>query len=328
MGPRDGTALQLNTETQADSAARGAEQGNPVNTMRQLGNFTPMEASQELLCAIENLATAVDPEELLEVMSEELGPDPGTGPQSHSPRQMSLPGGHIMMFRGEPKQRITPVGHVAVPAKLWSCLKDNSARLKELVHRRDHMHHLEALLDLQTKQLHNSETEIDRLRDLLREANHSTCTDQQQLMAAATTDDEIVDVSTPFRPTGGQEEANQLAVHNLQALRPLQPTAKEDACHMRGEDLGDLSVSNLGTLENRLNIALRNVQRAKSDRLAQQRKEKELADLRSCVVCLMEDKCALFEPCKHLCACMACAQSLDCCPICRTAITRRIQVYL
>ncbi|XP_054257975.1 E3 ubiquitin-protein ligase LRSAM1-like [Macrosteles quadrilineatus] len=47
-----------------------------------------------------------------------------------------------------------------------------------------------------------------------------------------------------------------------------------------------------------------------------------------CVVC-MEAKCNIvFVPCGHLCTCASCASNLLLCPLCRSSLQRKIQVYI
>ena len=101
-----------------------------------------------------------------------------------------------------------------------------------------------------------------------------------------------------------------------------------DAAHMRGEDLSELSVAKLGELENRVSTALKNIQRKKAFRMAEQMQQKEVADLKACCICLTKDKCILFQPCKHICTCEECARNMSDCPICRKPIRNYVQVFL
>lgn len=48
----------------------------------------------------------------------------------------------------------------------------------------------------------------------------------------------------------------------------------------------------------------------------------------SCVVCQSTQKCTLFLPCKHLCACDKCSENLKQCPMCRSQIQSQIKVYI
>jgi hypothetical protein len=47
-----------------------------------------------------------------------------------------------------------------------------------------------------------------------------------------------------------------------------------------------------------------------------------------CVVCLSEDRSVLFTPCQHLITCVACADTVTSCPVCRGAIGGRLKVYM
>lgn len=54
----------------------------------------------------------------------------------------------------------------------------------------------------------------------------------------------------------------------------------------------------------------------------------KLKDERSCVVCLENPRSILFLPCKHLCVCAECKDSLDQCPLCRQKIEQKIETFL
>ncbi|KAK5642385.1 hypothetical protein RI129_008552 [Pyrocoelia pectoralis] len=46
-----------------------------------------------------------------------------------------------------------------------------------------------------------------------------------------------------------------------------------------------------------------------------------------CVICMETDCDIIFVPCGHLCCCVNCSNPLEDCPMCRTAIERKIKVY-
>lgn len=46
-----------------------------------------------------------------------------------------------------------------------------------------------------------------------------------------------------------------------------------------------------------------------------------------CVICLNAQSTTVFMPCKHLVCCNACDAMTEDCPMCRTPITERINVY-
>jgi len=52
-------------------------------------------------------------------------------------------------------------------------------------------------------------------------------------------------------------------------------------------------------------------------------KEEEL-----CVICLDKKKEILLLPCKHLCLCLNCSNSINDCPLCRMVVTSKTSVYL
>ena len=128
--------------------------------------------------------------------------------------------------------------------------------------------------------------------------------------------------------TRGGVDTTGEATGEAAAALEAQAAAILDACHMRGEDLAALSVGKLGELENRVSTALKNIQRKKAFQMAESMQAKEMADFKACCICLTQDKCVLFEPCKHLCTCAECAGSMDTCPICRKRIRSFVQVFL
>eukprot|EP01060_Flectonema_neradi_P040215 TRINITY_DN9080_c1_g1_i1.p1 TRINITY_DN9080_c1_g1~~TRINITY_DN9080_c1_g1_i1.p1 ORF type:complete len:471 (+),score=103.67 TRINITY_DN9080_c1_g1_i1:37-1449(+) len=46
-----------------------------------------------------------------------------------------------------------------------------------------------------------------------------------------------------------------------------------------------------------------------------------------CLVCFSEEKNVVFFPCRHLCSCKDCSMQLRDCPLCRTAIIHRVQIF-
>ncbi|TNJ28355.1 Ankyrin repeat protein 2 [Giardia muris] len=50
----------------------------------------------------------------------------------------------------------------------------------------------------------------------------------------------------------------------------------------------------------------------------------------SCIVCLMNPKDTLLQPCNHLCVCSTCAEQImnQTCPLCRTSIDNTVKVHL
>ena len=47
----------------------------------------------------------------------------------------------------------------------------------------------------------------------------------------------------------------------------------------------------------------------------------------SCIICIENDRDALYMPCKHNTACLKCSKNLKDCPICRTKILDIIRIY-
>lgn len=60
-----------------------------------------------------------------------------------------------------------------------------------------------------------------------------------------------------------------------------------------------------------------------------ERKESSSSEGSSCCICKDEPKSILLLPCRHLCLCASCSSlpAVSTCPMCRTAITDRLQVY-
>ena len=55
---------------------------------------------------------------------------------------------------------------------------------------------------------------------------------------------------------------------------------------------------------------------------------KSLREARQCKLCLDLDAAVLFDPCGHICTCVNCSQAVGECPMCRTAIRRKIRAYM
>ncbi|KAG8370700.1 hypothetical protein BUALT_Bualt13G0010600 [Buddleja alternifolia] len=46
-----------------------------------------------------------------------------------------------------------------------------------------------------------------------------------------------------------------------------------------------------------------------------------------CKICLQQDYNSVFVPCGHMCCCLACAQDLNTCPVCRASINQILKTY-
>lgn len=62
-------------------------------------------------------------------------------------------------------------------------------------------------------------------------------------------------------------------------------------------------------------------------RAAKERLEEETED-KLCCVCSDEKKNVMFEPCRHVSVCEACAPKIEMCPLCRQVPTRKVPIYL
>ena len=96
---------------------------------------------------------------------------------------------------------------------------------------------------------------------------------------------------------------------------------------LNGLNLSEQSIGRLSEMETELKRALERVTRQKESllkaRLTQQQ-EKNI-----CVICQVETKTVLLLPCRHLCTCKECSKRVELvnCPLCRTFITEKIDVF-
>jgi hypothetical protein len=56
--------------------------------------------------------------------------------------------------------------------------------------------------------------------------------------------------------------------------------------------------------------------------------EKRAKIFSECKICMDRDKTILFEPCMHLCCCKICSRKVKSCPICRSRIHKKTDVYV
>lgn len=57
-------------------------------------------------------------------------------------------------------------------------------------------------------------------------------------------------------------------------------------------------------------------------------KDKEKLENLKCSICLTEEKCMLFMPCKHISCCEGCSRAINDCPLCRQKITSKIKIFM
>jgi len=99
-----------------------------------------------------------------------------------------------------------------------------------------------------------------------------------------------------------------------------------------GENLKGLSMKELEELEDLHHKGIKKVGVAKQEQLQTellklQREKEQLQDQAKCVVCIDTPISVVLIPCGHRNLCKSCAASLKTCPLCRTAITNRIDTY-
>jgi len=83
--------------------------------------------------------------------------------------------------------------------------------------------------------------------------------------------------------------------------------------------INNLSLKELQTLEEKLSEAQSRVKDAISVKYRTQH---------DCVVCMENSRETLLMPCKHFVLCGSCASSQTSCAICRTPISKKIQVFM
>lgn len=98
------------------------------------------------------------------------------------------------------------------------------------------------------------------------------------------------------------------------------------AALVSGRDGGGSAADEMASVCGEAAALLQKLHEAQRAVLASQREE---ADASMCVVCLQERRSVVLLPCRHLSVCRGCAahQSLRTCPLCRTQIADRLDVY-
>lgn len=96
--------------------------------------------------------------------------------------------------------------------------------------------------------------------------------------------------------------------------------------HLEGHGLEELGVQELDALETKLLDAMRRVQGARRE--AQQAEKEEESHRYLCKICLDRPMQVALLPCGHHCLCSSCSLQITTCPICRTEVERRQQLFL
>jgi len=68
--------------------------------------------------------------------------------------------------------------------------------------------------------------------------------------------------------------------------------------------------------------------KVKQEKSVAEQQREEAQERLECTVCMDAERNVLFLPCSHVAACVGCAARLDKCPICRTAITQKLQMNM
>ena len=51
-----------------------------------------------------------------------------------------------------------------------------------------------------------------------------------------------------------------------------------------------------------------------------------MESVHTCVICMEGERDVIFRPCGHGCCCVGCGVQVDKCPLCRTAVSTRLQI--
>ena len=101
------------------------------------------------------------------------------------------------------------------------------------------------------------------------------------------------------------------------------------AAGLRREEVQCLKDVDLEVLQGRLEDGLDVIRRENKRRLELQKNRlRDSLDQNMCAVCLESEKCIMFAPCNHICACEGCGGRVDKCPMCQSVVTSRVKVYL
>ena len=68
--------------------------------------------------------------------------------------------------------------------------------------------------------------------------------------------------------------------------------------------------------------------RRKRKRKEKEEEKKKAKIFSECKICMDKDKTVLFEPCMHLCCCKECSRLVKNCPICRSRIRKKVDVFV
>jgi len=129
-----------------------------------------------------------------------------------------------------------------------------------------------------------------------------------------------------------KEESLKCMITKVTQLEKAHSVEKEELKHLVGEGLEEMNSMALEKLEEMHLKGLRDVGAAKTRALSQeisrlQREKDELMDRAVCVVCADSQINTILSPCGHRCMCKGCAGVLSSCPLCRKAITDKLQYF-
>jgi hypothetical protein len=96
---------------------------------------------------------------------------------------------------------------------------------------------------------------------------------------------------------------------------------------LNGSNLSKYSLDELVEMENKLRHAVDMISKQKETILETKLSEQEEKNV--CVICQTEPKTVLLLPCRHFCTCKECSEraELTSCPLCRTSILEKLDVF-
>lgn len=151
---------------------------------------------------------------------------------------------------------------------------------------------------------------------------------------------ELAAVQTACSELAAEAEAGNTRAASLEAALVAEKerrTAAEKQLQERAatgsfsaEQLTEMSEADLETSQARLEAGLDAIRREFRRRLEmdQIRLRDERAEQTLCSVCLTQEKCILLAPCNHICCCEVCGAKMQRCPLCQSAVTSRVTVFL
>lgn len=151
---------------------------------------------------------------------------------------------------------------------------------------------------------------------------------QQQLDLMHSLQEENFNLKEQIREAKSVLGNNDEALAILEKKLSIKEKELESANNLiHGTNLSEYSMEQLIHMENKLRHAVDMVANQKGVLLESRLTEQE--EKNHCVICQTETKTVLLLPCRHLCTCKECSQRSELvnCPLCRTLIKQKIDVF-